>query len=36
MVYRLVAKDAIENKVMDDGLFESAALTAADIQDLLS
>ncbi|MHB1711891.1 MAG: DEAD/DEAH box helicase, partial [Acidimicrobiales bacterium] len=50
MVYRLVAKDTLEEKVMalkarkdalftnvmDGGAFESGALTAADIQDLLS
>jgi SNF2 family DNA or RNA helicase len=50
MVYRLVAKDAIEEKVMalkakkaalfanvmDGGAFESGAMTAADIRDLLS
>lgn len=50
MVYRLVAKDTIEDKVMalkakkealfsnimDDGVFESGAMTAADIQELLS
>jgi len=49
MVYRLVAKDTIEEKVMalkatkaalfssvmDDGAFESAALTASDIRGLL-
>ncbi len=50
MVYRLVAKDTIEEKVMalkakkealfsnvmDGGAFESAALTVADIRELLS
>jgi SNF2 family DNA or RNA helicase len=50
MVYRLVAKDTIEEKVMalkakksalfanvmDSGDFESGAMTASDIRELLS
>jgi SNF2 family DNA or RNA helicase len=50
MVYRLVAKDTLEEKVMalkakkaalftnvlDDGGFESGAMTASDIRELLS
>ena len=50
MVYRLVAKDTIEEKVMalkarkaalftnvmDAGDFESGAITASDIEELLS
>ena len=50
MVYRLVAKDTIEEKVMalkakksalfanvmDSGGFESGAMTASDIRELLS